>query len=120
MLEGVSAINGYLPSCERAGTGTISSPASLSTTKWTKAKALAKVFTQEASTGSDWQGAEAKAVHSISFWAAKPGQRPVMAPDAAKAFEPKVLYPPHYGDTDGSKPVTSLKDTPAPRCASGR
>jgi hypothetical protein len=31
---------------------------------------------------------------------------------AAKAFKSKVLYPYHYGDTDVSKQVTLLKDTP--------
>ena len=37
---------------------------------------------------------------------------PEMAADAAKAFKPKVLYPYHYGDTDTSKLVELMKDTP--------
>ncbi len=37
---------------------------------------------------------------------------PDMVADAAKAFRPTVLYPYHYGDTDASKLVELLKDTP--------
>jgi L-ascorbate metabolism protein UlaG (beta-lactamase superfamily) len=37
---------------------------------------------------------------------------PEMVADAAKAFKPKVLYPYHYGDTDVSKLVNLMKDTP--------
>jgi L-ascorbate metabolism protein UlaG (beta-lactamase superfamily) len=37
---------------------------------------------------------------------------PEMVSDAAKAFRPKILYPYHYGDTDASKLVELLKDTP--------
>ena len=37
---------------------------------------------------------------------------PEMATDAAKAFKPKVLYPYHYGETDPSKLVALMKDTP--------
>jgi L-ascorbate metabolism protein UlaG (beta-lactamase superfamily) len=37
---------------------------------------------------------------------------PEMVADAAKAFEPKILYPYHYGDTDTSKLVELMKDTP--------
>ena len=36
---------------------------------------------------------------------------PEMVADAAKAFRPKVLYPYHFGETDTSKIVQSLKDT---------
>ena len=36
---------------------------------------------------------------------------PEMVADAAKAFNPKILYPYHYGDTDTSKLVDLLKDT---------
>lgn len=36
---------------------------------------------------------------------------PEMVADAAKAFEPKILYPYHYGKTDTSKLVDLLKDT---------
>ncbi len=35
-----------------------------------------------------------------------------MVADAAKTFQPKILYPYHYGDTDPSKLVDLLKDTP--------
>ena len=37
---------------------------------------------------------------------------PEMAADAAKAFKPKILYPYHFGDTDASRLVTLLKDSP--------
>jgi L-ascorbate metabolism protein UlaG (beta-lactamase superfamily) len=37
---------------------------------------------------------------------------PEMVADAVKAFRPKILYPYHYGDTDASKLVELLKDTP--------
>jgi L-ascorbate metabolism protein UlaG (beta-lactamase superfamily) len=37
---------------------------------------------------------------------------PEMVADAAKAFKPKILYPYHFGDTDTSKLVNLLKDTP--------
>jgi len=37
---------------------------------------------------------------------------PEMVVDAAKAFTPKVLYPYHYGDTDPSRLVELMKDTP--------
>lgn len=37
---------------------------------------------------------------------------PEMVADAAKAFKPKILYPYHYGDTDTSKIVELLKDSP--------
>jgi L-ascorbate metabolism protein UlaG (beta-lactamase superfamily) len=37
---------------------------------------------------------------------------PEMVADGARAFEPKVLYPYHYGDSDTSRLVTLLKDTP--------
>jgi gluconolactonase len=36
---------------------------------------------------------------------------PEMAADAAKAFEPKILYPYHYGQTDPQKLVNLLKDS---------
>lgn len=36
---------------------------------------------------------------------------PEMVADAAKAFQPKILYPYHYGDTDTSLIVKLLKDT---------
>ncbi len=36
---------------------------------------------------------------------------PEMVADAAKAFEPKILYPYHYSKTDPSKLVDLLKDT---------
>lgn len=35
---------------------------------------------------------------------------PEMVADAAKAFQPKILYPYHFGDTDPSKLVDLLKD----------
>lgn len=31
---------------------------------------------------------------------------------AAKAFNPKILYPYHFGETDTSKLMSLLKDTP--------
>lgn len=37
---------------------------------------------------------------------------PEMVADAAKAFGPKILYPYHYGETDTSKIVGLMKDTP--------
>ena len=37
---------------------------------------------------------------------------PEMVADAARAFEPKILYPYHYGETDPSKLVELMKDTP--------
>ncbi len=37
---------------------------------------------------------------------------PEMVADAAKAFKPKVLYPYHFGNTDTSKIVALMKDTP--------
>ena len=37
---------------------------------------------------------------------------PEMVADGARAFKPKVLYPYHYGDSDTSRLVTLLKDTP--------
>ncbi len=37
---------------------------------------------------------------------------PEMVADAAKAFEPKILYPYHFGKTDTSQLVALLKDTP--------
>ena len=37
---------------------------------------------------------------------------PEMVADAAKAFKPKVLYPYHFGETDVSKLVNMMKDTP--------
>jgi L-ascorbate metabolism protein UlaG (beta-lactamase superfamily) len=37
---------------------------------------------------------------------------PEMVADAAKAFKPKVLYPYHYGETDPSKLVALMEDTP--------
>lgn len=36
---------------------------------------------------------------------------PEMTADAAKAFEPKILYPYHYGQTDPNKLVNLLKDS---------
>jgi L-ascorbate metabolism protein UlaG (beta-lactamase superfamily) len=36
---------------------------------------------------------------------------PEMVADAAKSFQPKVLYPCHYGETDASKLAPLLKDT---------
>jgi len=35
---------------------------------------------------------------------------PEMVADAAKAFQPKILYPYHFGDTDPSKLAVLLKD----------
>ena len=37
---------------------------------------------------------------------------PEMVADAAKAFKPKILYPYHYGETDPTRLVPLLKDTP--------
>jgi len=37
---------------------------------------------------------------------------PEMVADAAKAFQPKILYPYHYGDTDPKKLVALLNGTP--------
>jgi L-ascorbate metabolism protein UlaG (beta-lactamase superfamily) len=37
---------------------------------------------------------------------------PEMVADAAKAFKPKVLYPYHFGDTDTSRLVGLMQDTP--------
>lgn len=37
---------------------------------------------------------------------------PEMVADAARAFRPAVLYPYHYGDTDPSRLVDLLKDSP--------
>ncbi len=37
---------------------------------------------------------------------------PEMVADAAKAFQPKILYPYHYGETDPTEIITLLKDTP--------
>jgi len=37
---------------------------------------------------------------------------PEMAADAAKAFKPKILYPYHHGETDTSKLVALMQDTP--------
>jgi len=37
---------------------------------------------------------------------------PEMVADVAKAMQPKILYPYHYGDTDTSKLVTLLEDQP--------
>jgi L-ascorbate metabolism protein UlaG (beta-lactamase superfamily) len=38
---------------------------------------------------------------------------PEMVADAAKAFQPKILYPYHYGQTDLNKLVNLLKDSKA-------
>jgi len=35
---------------------------------------------------------------------------PDMVADAAKAFQPKILYPYHYGDTDTSELTALLKN----------
>ena len=35
---------------------------------------------------------------------------PEMVADAAKAFQPKILYPYHFGNTDTSKLLTLLQD----------
>jgi len=37
---------------------------------------------------------------------------PEMVADAAKTIKPKILYPYHFGETDTSKIVALLKDTP--------
>ncbi|MBW2622487.1 MAG: MBL fold metallo-hydrolase [Deltaproteobacteria bacterium] len=37
---------------------------------------------------------------------------PEMVADAAKAFKPKILYPYHFGNTDVSKLLALMKDTP--------
>ena len=37
---------------------------------------------------------------------------PEMVADAAKAMKPGILYPYHFGDTDTSKLVELMKDTP--------
>ncbi|KPK74566.1 MAG: metal-dependent hydrolase [Phycisphaerae bacterium SM23_30] len=37
---------------------------------------------------------------------------PEMAAEAARVLQPKILYPYHYGETDTSKLVELLKDTP--------
>ena len=37
---------------------------------------------------------------------------PEMVADAAKVFKPKILYPYHFGETDTSKVVSLLKETP--------
>jgi L-ascorbate metabolism protein UlaG (beta-lactamase superfamily) len=37
---------------------------------------------------------------------------PEMVADAAKAFKPKILYPYHYGETDPTRLIALLKDTP--------
>jgi L-ascorbate metabolism protein UlaG (beta-lactamase superfamily) len=37
---------------------------------------------------------------------------PEMVSDAAKAFKPKVLYPYHFGETEPSKVISLLKETP--------
>ena len=37
---------------------------------------------------------------------------PEMVADVAKAMQPKILYPYHYGDTDTSKLVALLKEQP--------
>lgn len=37
---------------------------------------------------------------------------PEMVADAAKAFQPKILYPYHFGETDPSRLVQLLKDSP--------
>jgi len=36
---------------------------------------------------------------------------PAMVADAAKAFQPKILYPYHYGETDPNELVNLLKDS---------
>jgi L-ascorbate metabolism protein UlaG (beta-lactamase superfamily) len=38
---------------------------------------------------------------------------PEMVTDAEKAFNPKIIYPYHTGETDTSKLVSLLKDTPS-------
>jgi hypothetical protein len=37
---------------------------------------------------------------------------PEMVADAAKAIRPGILYPYHFGDTDTSKLLELMKDTP--------
>jgi L-ascorbate metabolism protein UlaG (beta-lactamase superfamily) len=37
---------------------------------------------------------------------------PEMVADVAKAMQPKILYPYHYGETDTSKLVELLKEQP--------
>jgi len=37
---------------------------------------------------------------------------PEMVAESAKMFKPKILYPYHYGDTDTSRIVSLMKDTP--------
>jgi L-ascorbate metabolism protein UlaG (beta-lactamase superfamily) len=37
---------------------------------------------------------------------------PEMVADAAKAIQPEIVYPYHYGETDTSKLVELLKDQP--------
>jgi L-ascorbate metabolism protein UlaG (beta-lactamase superfamily) len=37
---------------------------------------------------------------------------PEMVADAAKAFKPKILYPYHFGETDTSKLVNLMKESP--------
>jgi len=37
---------------------------------------------------------------------------PEMVADAAKAFQPKILYPYHYGETDPAEIIALLKGTP--------
>ena len=37
---------------------------------------------------------------------------PEMVADAAKAFNPKILYPYHFGETDTSKLMSLLKGSP--------
>jgi hypothetical protein len=37
---------------------------------------------------------------------------PEMVADAAKGFKPRILYPYHFGETDTSKVVNLLKETP--------
>jgi L-ascorbate metabolism protein UlaG (beta-lactamase superfamily) len=36
---------------------------------------------------------------------------PEMVADAARAFQPKILYPYHFGDTDTNVLVNLLKDS---------
>jgi L-ascorbate metabolism protein UlaG (beta-lactamase superfamily) len=37
---------------------------------------------------------------------------PEMAADAASTFKPKVLYPYHYGETDTTRLIALLKNSP--------
>ena len=37
---------------------------------------------------------------------------PEMVADAARAFKPKILYPYHYGETDPSRLIALMQDTP--------